>query len=164
GLLKQIDALLEPRWCSPIPRLPSFQVQTIGFRIRGSGAAHALSLVAAEADPQAAGYVAGDVSLHLRDVRQVAVVARSPDLGAIGSINQISFYRYAVTLLHDAAHEDTADLKSPSDFSRIILVAFETEDGAPCHDLEIWQLRKCADQTLGQAVAEVFIAGIGGGV
>src|SRR5271155_5381917 len=68
-LLEQINALLEALRRPPIPGLPPLEIKTIGLRIRRPGATEALPFISAQLDSQTAGNVAGDVTLHLRNVR-----------------------------------------------------------------------------------------------
>src|SRR5208282_4072157 len=98
------------------------------------------------------------------DVGELANIMRSPELGAIGGADEVGLNAQFVAMLSDASHEDGADLQRLANFLGIILIVLETEDGAARHDFEVGELRKGADEALGQAVAQVLVVGVGGGV
>jgi len=67
-------------------------------------------------------------------------------------------------MLRDAAQQHRGDVEVLADFLRIIFAIFEAEDGAARHHFDVRQLRKRADQAFGEAVAEIFVVWVGGGV
>ena len=89
---------------------------------------------------------------------------RSPEFASVRSVHQVGLHRYFIAVLRNAAHQDRADLQLLADLLRIVVLSLEAEDRASRHHFKIWHLRQSADQALGQAIAKVFIVGIGGRV
>ena len=89
---------------------------------------------------------------------------RSPHFRAVGGVDQIGLNPELVAVLGDSSDQHRAYLQVLTDFLQIVFFAFEPEDRAARHDLHVGQLRERADQTFGQAIAQVFIAGVRGRV
>ena len=117
---------------------------------------------AGHAHAQAVGNVARDVALDLRDVGQLAGIMGTPNLGAIGRIDQVRLHTHLVATLGDAPNQHGAHLQPLANLARIFLAALEAKHGAARHDFHVGQLRERADQAFGQTVAQILIAAIGG--
>jgi len=63
-------------------------------------------------------------------------------------------------MLGDASDQNGAYFQVFPNLPRIFLASLKTKHRAARHDLEVGQLRQCADKALGQAVAQIFIARI----
>src|SRR6267378_3710758 len=85
GLLKRIDALLQPLWGASVPELPPFQIQPVGLRIRSPGATQSPLFLAGQLPSQMSGKVARDVALHLGNVGRLAHIMRAPKLSPVRS-------------------------------------------------------------------------------
>src|ERR1035441_9639525 len=100
----------------------------------------------------------------LSNVGLVAIIVSAPKLASVGGIHQICLNRDMVAVLHDAAHQNCAHPERVANFLRIVLLPLVAEHGAARHHLKVGQLRKTADQAFGQAVAEILIVGVSGGI
>ena len=94
----------------------------------------------------------------------VAVVVGSPELAAVGGVDKVGFDGDVVAMLQDAADENRADAERLADLAGIVFFPFELEDRAARHDFQLWQLRERADQAFGEAIAEIVVARVGGGI
>jgi hypothetical protein len=66
--------------------------------------------------------------------------------------------------LRDTPDQNSFDLEVFSDFLWVVFFPLEAEGGAARHDFDVRQARETADQAFGNAIAQVFIAGVGCGV
>ena len=62
-----------------MPELAAFEIEAVGFRIRGSSLAELRRRPAGFGAVQPPGKVAGNIALHLRDIGQLALVALVQD-------------------------------------------------------------------------------------
>ena len=164
GLAEHVHALQNSGIGAAVELLLGFEVEAICVWIAGAGVAHFGLGVGARMNLQLAGDVTSDVALHLGDVRHFAFVMRAPHFRAVRGVDEIGLHGDRVAMLGDAAHQDRADVELFADFLRIVFAIFETEDGAAGHHFYVWQLRERANQAFGEAVAEIFVVGVGGGV
>src|SRR4029077_974845 len=120
-LLKHINTLLEALRGATIPELASFQIQPIGFRVGSAGATQPLLFLAAKADSQSVGDVAGDVALQFRDVGHLASIVRTPKLSAIPRIDQVGLNAQFAAMLRDTSHQNGTHLKLLANLLRELL-------------------------------------------
>ena len=81
-----------------------------------------------------------DVALHLRNVRQLPLIVRTPYLRAICRIHQVRLNSQFVTVLRQPTHQHRAHLQRLSNLLRVILIGLKSKHRAPCHHLKIRQL------------------------
>ncbi len=143
-----------------VPELAAFQIQAVGFR--DSWCQRCPTLLRRRLQVDAQSVLKGHAQCRLapRDVGQLAVVLRSPEFAAVGGIDQVGgmLSSSPCWVMRPTSTAATCSVwpiwRGSSCFS------LEIENGAAGHHFEVGQLRECADQALGEAVAEVVIARI----
>ena len=103
---------------------------------------------------------AGDLVLHLEDVRQVAIVGLRPQVVAVGRANQLSADAQHLAALAHAALQHVGHPELAGDRADVFVLALERECRRAGDHPQVRAVRQALDQLLGQAVGEMLLVAL----
>ena len=102
--------------------------------------------------------------LHRQQIRRLAIVLLPPQLGILFRVHQFGLDNQRIAALQHASGEHRSHSQLFAQLPGIQILVLVVENRAARHDAKIGKLRKIVDQSFGDAVAEIFRAGIAGSV
>ena len=94
--------------------------------------------------------------MHREDVREAPVIPLAPDVAVVAHVDKLGADRQIVAMLNHASGEHALNLEISPCCLRIGLLPFVAKHGVARHNREVGHLREVVDETLGDAVREVF--------
>src|SRR5439155_11417069 len=111
--------------------------------------------------PQGFDDVLGDLVLNRKHILQLAVVDIGPEVKSIADVDELGADTKAIAGFAHTTAQNSAHIELLTDSADVIVAAFEGEGGGAGGDAQAGDLGQGVDQLLGQAIAEIFVFGIG---
>ena len=157
-------ALLEAVFAQLFPVIPALQVGLISFGVFRITLPELFLFLTGQLEAHLFRDCGCDPFLHVQDVGEFAIVPLTPNLRAVGNINQVSLDTQVVTKLHYFPGQYGINAQFASDFLRINIFTLVAKHRGARQDTQLGQLREAVVDAFGDAVANIFRIGISGRV